>query len=251
MPGDPESAARSELPSAAGAPRSRDRFATPDRAADAPRSPERKDQRLPPGRHGLGREEVIANQRARLLAATAQAVTEVGYSSLTVGEITKRAAVSRVTFYEIFAGKNELLAAAFAEALGSLRAAIATSCATRAWPENVIAGVRAAVEFAAASPAEAALLTVDGLAVEPELGPSLHAANDQLAAMLRGARDAASAEELPALTEQALIGGASAVIGAHLAGELGGSTAGLSAQLAQLILSPYLGASRAADLVTA
>lgn len=70
-------------------------------------------QRLPSGRHRLAREDVIASQRKRLLAATAQAVADKGYALTTVSDIVERAGVSRRTFYEQFPGKEECFLAAY------------------------------------------------------------------------------------------------------------------------------------------
>lgn len=57
-------------------------------------------QKLPPGRHGLPKDFVAANQLNRLLEGFAAAVAERGYPATTVTDVTLRAAVSRRTFYE-------------------------------------------------------------------------------------------------------------------------------------------------------
>lgn len=67
--------------------------------------------KLPPGRHGLPRDFVLENQRARLLAGTARAVYDHGYAAATIEQITAAAAVSRRTFYEHFDGKDQAVAA--------------------------------------------------------------------------------------------------------------------------------------------
>ena len=62
-------------------------------------------ERLPRGRHGLSREEVAAQQRTRILAATVDVVAELGYPETRVVDVIKRAGVSRKTFYELFDDK--------------------------------------------------------------------------------------------------------------------------------------------------
>lgn len=207
--------------------------------------------RLPTGRHGLPREAVLDNQRRRLLAATALAVVEVGYGDLTVGDITSRAQISRVTFYQLFERKADCLLAAFDQTLEDLLAALASACSAQArWPDNVIAAVGAAVDFAIASPAEAGLLSAGAL--EPELAGRVYGASRRLAKMLGDARPAADGEgPLPAITEELLVSGAGSVIAAHLAAEDGARLAALAPQLAQLILTPYLGAAEAGRLIAA
>jgi AcrR family transcriptional regulator len=68
---------------------------------------------LPKGRHGLGREEVEASQRTRLLRATIELGTEHGFASLTLTDIVGRAGVARSTFYEYFTDKQQCYLEAF------------------------------------------------------------------------------------------------------------------------------------------
>jgi AcrR family transcriptional regulator len=67
---------------------------------------------LPRGRHRLTREQVLASQRGRLLKAIAEAVAEKGFAWVTVADVTTRAGVSRETFYEQFADKEDCFLAA-------------------------------------------------------------------------------------------------------------------------------------------
>src|SRR4051794_6979537 len=76
--------------------------------------------RLPRGRHGLSRDEVAAQQRNRLLAATVDVVAELGYPETRVVDIIKRAGVSRKTFYELFEDKESCFLATFDVAAGAL-----------------------------------------------------------------------------------------------------------------------------------
>jgi AcrR family transcriptional regulator len=213
--------------------------------------------KLPAGRHGLDREAVAAHQRRRLLAATALSVAESGYGELTVGEITRRASISRVTFYQLFEGKTEILVAAYEEAFAALRGSVAAPCgAHEDWPQRVIAGVGGAIAFAVASPARASLLCAEPVGLQPELAVRIRAARTELAAMLRRARElAASGPEpyagLPPIAEEALIGGACTIVAAHLAEGRSAELAGLAPELAQVILTPYLGAEAAAALLAA
>ena len=64
-------------------------------------------RRLPRGRHGLTREQVRASQRGRILAAMAEAVADKGFVRVTVADVLAHAGVSRETFYEQFADKEE------------------------------------------------------------------------------------------------------------------------------------------------
>jgi AcrR family transcriptional regulator len=67
---------------------------------------------LPRGRSALSKSAVEASRLGRILQATLDEVAESGYDSTSVATITKRAHVSRSSFYDAFTDKE----AAFAEA---------------------------------------------------------------------------------------------------------------------------------------
>lgn len=149
---------------------------------------------LPRGRHHLSREQVRASQRIRLLEGMTAAVGERGYARTTVADVLKRARVSRETFYEHFADKQECFMSAYEHAadriLGVVSDALAArdepvmgrlERALRAYLRELAADAAAArtflLEIYAAGPAAAALRyrvqsrfagVVDGLLAEDE-----------------------------------------------------------------------------------
>lgn len=78
--------------------------------------------RLPRGRHGLSREEVVSSQRERMLRALAQTMAGKGYVATTVADVLRAAGVSRETFYEQFTSKEDCFAHAYEAAAGMLLA---------------------------------------------------------------------------------------------------------------------------------
>lgn len=82
-------------------------FAATHPGADAPRP-------LPRGRHGLSRDVVLLSQRSRLLDGMVHAVADRGYGAATVADALRHAGVSRATFYEHFADKEDCFCAAYA-----------------------------------------------------------------------------------------------------------------------------------------
>jgi AcrR family transcriptional regulator len=60
---------------------------------------------LPRGRHKLSSDEVRASQRARLLRAMLECVSELGYAATTVPQVVATARVSRNGFYVLFEDK--------------------------------------------------------------------------------------------------------------------------------------------------
>jgi AcrR family transcriptional regulator len=70
-------------------------------------------KRLPHGPHGLAREEVVRNQRIRIHGAMVEAVAARGYEATSVRQVIGLAGVSRRSFYEQFANKQECLLETF------------------------------------------------------------------------------------------------------------------------------------------
>ncbi len=66
------------------------------------------------------RSQVAEIQRSRLLAAAVAALEEQGYEHTSVADITTRARVSRRTFYELFASREECLAAVLSDTAAQL-----------------------------------------------------------------------------------------------------------------------------------
>src|ERR1700730_13035918 len=76
--------------------------------------------RLRPGPNGLPRGRVTEIQRSRMLAAALEAVEEVGYARMTVAQVISRAKVSRKTFYDVFADREDCFLAALEQAVAQV-----------------------------------------------------------------------------------------------------------------------------------
>ncbi|MFF9088321.1 TetR/AcrR family transcriptional regulator [Streptomyces sp. NPDC014991] len=74
--------------------------------------------RTPAGRPGRPRS---ATADAAILAATREALVDLGWSKLTLGDVATRAGVAKTTLYRRWAGKNELVVDAVAELFDELR----------------------------------------------------------------------------------------------------------------------------------
>lgn len=85
--------------------------------------------RLPRGPHGIARGEVAANQRTRIHGSMVAAVSRHGVENVTVREVIALAGVSRRSFYEHFASREDCLqrtiGAVATELTGSARRACA------------------------------------------------------------------------------------------------------------------------------
>jgi AcrR family transcriptional regulator len=131
-------------------------------AKPRPRSKFSEPCRLPRGRHALAPEQVLADQRARLLAAVPGAVAEHGYEAMSVADIVKRAAVSRNAFYKNFSDKQEVFAIAHEAAHERLLEILTRPCDPAATvAERVERSLAAALEALASDPDMARMLFVE------------------------------------------------------------------------------------------
>jgi AcrR family transcriptional regulator len=210
--------------------------------------------RLPRGRHKLPRAEVKANQRRRLLTAATVALGEHGYTALTVDLVIEGAGVSRATFYEQFADKQECVLAAHSAAFEQLFDAVAQACTPdQGWAQGVAAGIEALLEFAAVKPDEARLVVETyPAASDPPLAAHGMVTHQRLANLLSpGRAGKAGTPAMPDLTERAVIGAVMSVVGAMVMAGEAERLPELRAELTRLVLTPYLGETDARDLAVA
>lgn len=203
---------------------------------------------LPRGRHGIAPEVVIANQRQRLLAATASLIAERGYCALHVAHVTERAGVSRRTFYRFYTDKRDCILATQKHSIDSLSGRIMSAhSAAAGWPSGVALAIAAALEFAAEHLDEARLALAPTCAhFEPELIGNGLAANRRLASLLdQGAALYPGTRAGGRRVGERALGAAISILGPELA--LGDITAltELRPELTRVVLAPYLGEAQA------
>ena len=124
---------------------------------------------LPRGRHAAPREIVRRSQNERMLGAIADAVAEKGYGRASVADVIERAGVSRKTFYEHFANKEECFLAAYDAGADMLIGAIAEAVddALPDWRSGIRNGTEAYLETLAANAAFAKTFMHEVLAAGP------------------------------------------------------------------------------------
>lgn len=205
---------------------------------------------LPGGHHGLSREQILDSQRERLLAAIAHEVAVRGYRATTITGIVKTASVSTRDFYEHFESKEECFLAAFDAVRDHLEELVADRVATEPnWPDQVVAALRAALEFLAADPDLARLCLVEPVSATPRTAIRFRGAVLAcVPALERGRAELPEGASMPPSTEDSLLGGIiSLATRSVLVGEAE-QLPTLLPDLAEFTLSPYLGAPRAASL---
>jgi AcrR family transcriptional regulator len=212
-----------------------------------PPGPALPDSRLPAGRHGLPHEFVVQNQRERIVTALVDAVAEHGYKATTVADITKAAGVSRRTFYEHFAGKEECFLAAYDmianHILESMQAATGVF---DDWPQKVKAALATMLRFLSAEPEVARVYAFEPVAAGGEIAARHTASMQGLIEILKAGRPVHPGEHpLPEVTEETLVGGIHSLIVREIMAGRTEQLEGLLPDLVELTVTPYLGAEEA------
>ena len=204
-----------------------------------------------------GRGQVAELQRARLLTAMVQEVSERGAANVSVGHVVGRSGVSRRTFYEIFNDREDCFLAAFDEALQHAASVVVPAYGTGgAWQTRVRAGLTALLGFLDSDRAAARLLIVESLAAGPDALERRRQVIAQLVAVLELGRTEGKAKlDPPVLTDEAIVGGLLSVLHGRLASgadserrtnhgrghAVESSLLELSGPLMGMIVLPYLG----------
>jgi AcrR family transcriptional regulator len=112
---------------------------------------------------------VAAQQRARILDALASVLTERGYVNTPVAAIIERAGVSRETFYEQFASKQDCFVAALEETVTGLAATLGAAIAAPGTPiERYERMLRVYLDSLVARPDTARLFLIETYAAGDE-----------------------------------------------------------------------------------
>ena len=88
---------------------------------------------VPRGRHAPPLEVRLERQRERLFAAAAAVFARVGYADASAEAISREAGMSKATFYEHFANKEECILALFDDAAAQVTRAMAAAGQERAY----------------------------------------------------------------------------------------------------------------------
>jgi AcrR family transcriptional regulator len=178
---------------------------------------------LPRGRHAAPRAVVREAQRARMLDAMVRAVADKGYARVAVADVIEGAGVSRKTFYEQFANKEECFLAAYDAGVDGLLAAIDEALGELApdWLAAARRAVEVYLETMAASPAFARAFLIEVLGAGPEALARRDVVQQRFAEQLAGIHRRARADipEIPELGEhtfRAAVGAVNELVTAHV-----------------------------------
>ena len=208
-----------------------------------PIAADRAPERLPRGRHGLPRRFIVHNQRERMLLAVAEAVAEQGFVTTTVADIIARARLSRRTFYEHFADKEECFLAAYDTVVEQLLAAVGQAYEqAEGWPQKVHDGLETFLAYLAAEPAFARMCIVEVVAAGPEARSRRDAAMRVFVDFLEpGRTEAPKGIVVPALAADVVVGGIYEIIYSRLQRDAADELVEMLPELLYCALVPYIG----------
>ena len=217
------------------------------RAPVRPRGRSASVARSRPARGEAPRARVVEMQRSRILAAALGAVDELGYAHTTVAHVTRRARVSRRTFYELYSNREDCLLAALDSVVELIAQEFAGAHLEEfSWRERVRAGLWTILSFFDREPVLARACVIQAL----RGGPRVLERREQVLARLAGALDggrsqSARGNDCPPLTAEGLVGAAFAVVYGRLLRGDGTPLTDLHGELMGMIVLPYLGPAAA------
>jgi AcrR family transcriptional regulator len=195
----------------------------------------------------MTKEELGALQREKILEAAIQVFAKRGYQPTTVENIVNAAGIGVGGFYAHFDGKDDCLLQAYARIVAEERKRIAAAVpADTSWPQQLCAVLAELLRAIAAEPAKARIALVE-IQTGGEAALRRHGeTQDEAVALLLPGRALGGADpEPPATFEEATVSGLVWLLQQRVVrGELD-DLGDLLAEMAEMILDPYLGPERA------
>ncbi|HEX8714476.1 MAG TPA: TetR/AcrR family transcriptional regulator [Solirubrobacteraceae bacterium] len=188
-------------------------------------------------------------QRSRMLAAALAAVEEVGYGRMTVAQVISRAKVSRKTFYDVFADREDCFLAALEQAVAQAGRLVNDAYdGESAWRDGVRAGLSELLVFFDEEPALARMCLVEALGAGPRVLERRAEVLEEVAKVVDRGRFATSAvREPPEVVAEGVVGAVFAVLHTRaLEDDVSDRFSCLLGSLMNVVVLPYLG-SRAAS----
>jgi AcrR family transcriptional regulator len=190
---------------------------------------------------------VLEMQRSRLLSAAVAAVEEQGYTRTTVAHITARARVSRRTFYDLFANREECLLAVLEAAVAQVTDELAAAQVNALpWRERLRTALWRILCFCDREPALARLCVVQSVRAGDRV---LERREELLVALARavdqGRHESPRAGECPPLVAEGIVGAACSILYTRLLKREREPLGELLGELMGLIVLPYLGSAAA------
>lgn len=165
--------------------------------------------RLFGGKHGLPRSVVTQVQRERLLEAMVNVAADLGYQRTSVEKLLDHAGVSRRTFYDLFADREDCFLAAYDEVVAHVLSLVVDGHREGSSPgDRVRNALEAFLQFCADEPRAARLCIVEVLAAGPKARDRRAATMERLAGLIEEPlRELHGDRRIGSLAARAFIGG--------------------------------------------
>jgi AcrR family transcriptional regulator len=186
-------------------------------------------------------EEVVRDQRERLLAAVPGVVAERGYEAMSVADIVRRAAVSRNAFYRSFRDKRDCFAIAHEAGHERLFDILALPCEESASiEERVECSLEAALDALAAETDVARMLFVEAPSAGEEIALRYHEWLQRYGTLLRSvAREVPPVASPAPEVEQVIVGGIASRIASEVLQGRAQQQRDLTAPFVEYVLAFY------------
>lgn len=207
--------------------------------------------RLPVGPSRMPREFIEQHQRDRILLAALEVFGTKGAAAATVQELVVEAAVSRETFYRLFANLEACLLALLGEVLDWLEQELREEArAAEDWPLAVRRVSGRLIGLLLEDRRLARLVAVEGLLGSPSVRARHEAAlGDLVSALALGREERPWGPELPRDLERLILLGALSVIGRVIARGSDAEAEALLDEVPEILLIPYLGLADARRVI--
>ncbi len=193
------------------------------------------------------RGQVYEMQRTRLIAAAVPAVEKLGWSSVTVADISSQARVSRRTFYDLFENREECLLAMLEHAIAQVEQELAQADLEDVpWVERVRTGLWTILCFLDRDLVLARVCVVQSARGTRRVLEAREGLLARIASVLdEGRAQGTRAAQTPVLTAEGLAGAALAIVYKRLLNGERAPLTDLHGELLGMIVQPYLGAAAA------
>jgi AcrR family transcriptional regulator len=190
---------------------------------------------------------VLAEERARVVAAFSKVASELGYRGLDMERVARYAGLPLERCQQYFATKEQGLVAAQDAFLDRLwDEVVSARGASVAWPDGVRSAIHAVLAIIVEASPLARVFMVEATAASMAAAERQYAFLGRLADLLRSGRVShPQAALMPAATERLLVGGMASIVCEHLLAEEPAALSAMEPELAEVMLTPYLGAAEA------
>jgi AcrR family transcriptional regulator len=179
-----------------------------------------------------------------------EAVAERGYERTSVKQVIGLAGVSRRSFYEQFANKEECFLAVLDEFVNeAVETVRPRMVASSSWPESVYKGVGAFVEYLAAHQALLRIAFIDLFEVGPGMIAKMTRSIEGFTKLLTD--NGPEPQRGPAVALEAITGALWGIICTYVANDRLARLPSLVDQLAFIVLAPYIGPKAAVETIAA